>query len=66
MTGIEVLDRLREDTWGKNVSVIFLTNMDDDKSIAQAMVHQSSGYIVKSNTKLEEVVEKVKMTLEEE
>ena len=65
MTGIEVLDRLREDTWGKNVSVIFLTNMDDDKSIAQAMVHRSSGYIVKSNTKREAIVEKVRETLEE-
>ena len=65
MTGIEVLDKLREDEWGKNASVIFLTNMDDDKSIAQAMVHQSSGYIVKSNTKLDEIVDKVKMTLEE-
>lgn len=64
MTGIEVLDKLREDEWGKDISVIFLTNMDDDKSIAQAMVHQSSGYIVKANTKLEEIVEKVKATLE--
>ena len=64
MTGVEVLEKLREDEWGKDVSVIFLTNMDDDKSIAQAMVHRSSGYIVKSNTKLEEIVEKVRETLE--
>ena len=66
MTGVEVLEKLREDEWGKDVSVIFLTNMDDDKSIAQAMVHRSSGYIVKSNTKLEEVVEKVRATLKGE
>jgi DNA-binding response OmpR family regulator len=62
--GFEVLTELREDKWGKDVPVILLTNLDDYESLSKVLEKQGHEYLVKTDWKIEEVVEKIKQTLE--
>ena len=63
--GIEVLRRLRADAWGKGVPVVILTVLDvSDEMLKEIVAHQPSYYFVKSDWKLEEVIEKIKEVLE--
>lgn len=65
LDGMTMLQKLREDPWGKTVPVIMLTNVSaDTNETLQAIVHtQPAYYFVKSNVKLEDIVEKVKELL---
>ena len=58
--------KLREDKWGKNVPVILLTNLSatDEKLIKAMVENEPAYYLVKSDWKINDVVEKVKETLE--
>ena len=59
MGGIEMLKRLRMDAWGKNVKVIVLTLLEQPNYIAEAMENNISGYLVKINYDLDEIVTKL-------
>jgi len=48
MTGLEMIAELREDTWGKSVSVIILTNDESNDSINQALQSGVTTYFSKS------------------
>lgn len=63
MDGIEMVKRLREDDWGKDVPVVILSNSADVEKIEQAMMNHVFEYFVKSDTKIEYVVDKVKALL---
>ena len=63
MDGLEMLKKMREDAWGKQVPVMILTNLSDDGSIAHQMTEETFDYIIKSDIKIEAVVEKVKAKL---
>lgn len=65
MDGLTMLNKLREDTWGKHVPVIILTNVSSDTDpVIQAIVkNQPSYYFVKSDVKLEMIIEKIKHIL---
>ncbi len=61
MDGLTVLQKLREDVWGKRVPVIVLTNLSPDAHILENVeTNEPLYYIVKSNTSMEGVVSKVK------
>lgn len=60
MDGIALLKKLREDKWGKNVPVFLLTNLSELEKISEAVKIGISGYLVKSDWKLEDIVKKVK------
>lgn len=62
MDGMAMLNRLREDPWGKTVPVIMLTNVsaDTNETLEKIVNTQPAYYFVKSNTKLEDIVEKIK------
>ena len=60
MDGIEMLRRLRTDAWGKDAAVVLLTNLSDSDKVAEATRYQVYDFLVKSDWKLEDVVEKVK------
>ncbi|MDH4330708.1 MAG: response regulator [Candidatus Moranbacteria bacterium] len=66
MDGLTMLDKLREDEWGKDVPVIVLTNLSSPEEISKTVDKGVSNYLVKSNWKLEEILKKVKQVLEEE
>lgn len=60
MDGITMCERLREDEWGKEVPIILLTNLAEEEKIAEAHRQGVYDYLVKSDWKLTDVVEKVK------
>ena len=63
MDGVTLLDRLREDEWGKNVPVIILSNLSDASTIEESKDKGVNSYLVKTDWKLDEVVAKVRETL---
>lgn len=63
MDGLQMLTKLREDTWGKNVPVILLTNYGDIDKITDAVRSNVACYLLKTDWKLENVVQKVRETL---
>lgn len=65
MDGMTVLKKLREDVWGKTVPVILLTNLSaTEENIIEEMVkYAPSHYLVKSDWKISDVVEKIRETL---
>ena len=63
MDGVTLLDRLREDEWGKNVPVIILSNLSDASTVEESKTKGVNSYLVKTDWKLDEVVAKVRETL---
>lgn len=64
MDGMTTMHKLRQDEWGKNVPIIILTNYDsDDAQIYQISVDQPAFYLIKSNSSLELVLEKISEVL---
>lgn len=61
--GLEVLKRLRNDDWGKQVKVIMLTLVDKMDSISEAVSNNVSGYLIKTNFSLDQMVDEMKRTL---
>ena len=60
MDGFTMLHKLREDEWGRLASVIMLTNLEaDDERLSNIVVDKPSYYLVKANSSLEHIVEKV-------
>lgn len=66
MDGISMMEKLRADEWGKKVPIIVLTNLDTNSSIIKTILQdQPAYYLLKANTKLEGVVERLQELLEE-
>jgi len=64
MDGVQVMKKLREDSWGKNVPVILLTKLDlDDQKLREIVQYGAAYYLVKRDWSLEDVVKKVKEVL---
>jgi DNA-binding response OmpR family regulator len=66
MDGITMLGKLRqENKWGKRVPVIILTNVEPDNNMLQSIIeHKPAYYLVKSDFKIQEVVDKVEDCLD--
>lgn len=64
MDGLEMLEKLRTDEWGKNVPVIILTNYGDNDRVAEALGDDVSEYFIKSDITLEEIVSRIKEKLQ--
>ncbi|MFA6594394.1 MAG: response regulator [Candidatus Buchananbacteria bacterium] len=60
MDGLTMLEKLRQDKWGKNVPVIILSNLNEADKTAEAMAKGVYDYLVKSDWKLEDLVKKVR------
>lgn len=59
MDGITMLQKLRNDEWGKNIPVLILTNLTDASKVSQALSENVFDYLVKTDWKLDEVVHAV-------
>lgn len=60
MDGLEMLKNLRADEWGKHAPVIVLTNLSDNEDIAKAVADNVFEYFVKSDIKIDEVIERIR------
>jgi len=64
MDGLEMLKKLRENKWGNHTPVLILSNLSDPEQINEATGRGMVQYLVKSNWGLDDVVEKVRQTLQ--
>lgn len=64
MDGIEMLQNLRKDNWGKNAKVIIMTNITNDQKMEEAMKQGVYEYLVKSNWDLDDVIGKIQNNLD--
>lgn len=60
MDGFDVMRHLQEDEWGKSVPIILLTNSSSIDTVAKAVSSGMSEFLVKTDLRLDEVVDKVK------
>ncbi|MFC1629704.1 response regulator [Patescibacteria group bacterium] len=65
ISGFDVLKRLKGDDQTKGIPVIVLTNLEGLGEIDKAIELGATTYLVKARYSLDEVLEKVKKTLEE-
>ena len=63
MDGITMLDKLRGNEQGKDIPVIMLTNLEDTDNIGSVIEKGITNYLVKSNWKIDEVVDKIEKVL---
>lgn len=64
MGGAEMLEKMREEEWGKGVKVIILTNMGESEAPENIEELDVDSFIVKADLTPKQVAEKVKQTLE--
>ena len=64
MDGIEMLKKMREDAWGKNVRVLLLTNDSNPDHMRESLKDNAVDYLIKSDWNLDEVVKKIRTRLE--
>lgn len=63
MNGLEMLEKLRQDKWGKHVAVIVLTNAGEADNITSFMNNNVLNFYVKTDWKLVEIVNAIKAKL---
>ncbi|MCD6178245.1 response regulator [bacterium] len=61
--GFDVLDDLRKDSRTKNIPVIVLSNLAQEIDIKEALARGAREYLVKTETRLEDVIKKIKKWL---
>jgi DNA-binding response OmpR family regulator len=64
MDGKAMMEKLRQDVWGKTVPIIILTNLNpDDKTLNEILESGPAYYFIKSKWRLEDLVARVKKEL---
>ena len=63
MDGFEMAKKLRADAWGAKVPVVILSNLTDMKSVQEALSSDIYEFFVKTDVKIDEVIERVKQLL---
>lgn len=63
MDGITMLKKLREDDWGKNASVIVLSNLNTAEAVEKSLENKVYDYLVKVDYSLDDLVGVVKKKL---
>jgi DNA-binding response OmpR family regulator len=63
LSGLNMLDSLRKDKWGKNVPVFVLTNLTENSTIYKSVALKVTAYFIKSDSTLEHIAAEVKAKL---
>jgi CheY-like chemotaxis protein len=63
MHGIDMLKELQTDVWGKMVPVILLTNYAEDPRVTKAVSEKRCGLMRKEESRIEDIISKVKEKL---
>lgn len=63
MNGLQVINELHKDEWGKSVPVIILSNLNDDHEMLNTIQHGNYDYMIKTNHNLSSIVAKIKIKL---
>ena len=62
-SGHDVVKKIRNDSWGKDATVIFLTNRSDAESISTAIGQGSDEYLIKAHVSNQELLNKVRSSM---
>ena len=65
INGFDVLKQLKEDDKTKAIPVIVLTNLEEMSDVDKVIGLGATTYLVKTEYKLEDVLDKIKQTLNE-
>lgn len=63
MNGMEMLEKLRKDNWGKEASVIILTNLSAEEKISEALEKGVYYFLVKTDWSLGDLAKEIKKKL---
>lgn len=63
MDGLSVLKELRKDEWGKTAKIIILSGLTDAEKVEYAINHGVFDFLVKSDWKIQDVVNIIKTKL---
>ena len=63
LNGIDMVVKLRADTWGKTVPVIIMTNMYNAETLNQSLQAGVTDFVMKSDFSIDRVVELIKAHL---
>ncbi len=63
LDGHEAVKRIRADSWGREAKIIFLTNHSEATNVAHAISQHPEDYIVKVNTPLMEIINRVRAAM---
>jgi len=63
MTGFQLLEKLRKDSWGKNAKVMVISNLKKEYNDLAVAEHFVFDYLNKSDHTLEEVCARIKLLL---
>ena len=58
--GLDLLDDIRKDEWGKKAKVFVVTNTSNPTKLSEAIRKESFVYLVKSDMSIQELVSKIK------
>lgn len=62
-SGLDMLEKLREDEKGKKIPVFILTNLSANNTIYKSVALNTDAYFIKSNSSLEHIASEVKNKL---
>ncbi|MBU2523715.1 response regulator [Patescibacteria group bacterium] len=63
MDGTKMIEEIRKDEWGKSVPIIVLTNLSRVSSSSGGIKRNVSHYLLKTDWKLRELIDKIKEEL---
>jgi CheY-like chemotaxis protein len=63
MNSHEAAAQIRQDSWGKTVRIVFLTNHSDASNVAHAIMQKPEDYIVKVNVPVKEIINQVRIAI---
>jgi DNA-binding response OmpR family regulator len=61
--GMQMLNELRMAAWGKKIPIMILSNLSDERRVAESMEQGVHDYLIKTDWSLQEVVKKVRTKL---
>ncbi|OHB21912.1 MAG: hypothetical protein A2939_01430 [Parcubacteria group bacterium RIFCSPLOWO2_01_FULL_48_18] len=63
--GLTMTRRLREDEWGKNARILYLTSLESDEKIMnQLLENRPAYYLIKTAWTLDDIVDRVRSLLD--
>lgn len=65
VSGLDILREIKNDPEVSSIPVLLLTNVAEDASIAKGLEYGAYGYLLKSETTPDQILDRVNMTLEE-
>ncbi len=64
MTGLEMIEKIRADEWGRDAKILILSNMSDLETLQNAMEKGAFHYMMKGDSSMADIVAAIKKYLE--